>query len=78
MHPPDWKDSFEPQVSAKDATNVDVAFRQVAVAAFQHFKAIKAQQEQEYDRTTIRISPCQFCCPLLDWLLRLLICRASD
>ena len=38
------------QVSAKDATNVEVAFRQVAVAAFQHFKEIKAQQEQEYER----------------------------
>ena len=36
------------QVSAKDASNVDPAFGQVAVAAFEHFKQIKAQQEKEY------------------------------
>ena len=35
------------QVSAKDATNVDPAFGHVALAAFEHFKEIKALQEQE-------------------------------
>lgn len=49
-HPPNWRCHVGFQVSAKDATNVDVAFGQVAVAAFQHFKEIKAQQEQECDR----------------------------
>ena len=35
------------QVSAKDVTNVDPAFGHVALAAFEHFKEIKALQEQE-------------------------------
>ena len=34
-------------MSAKDATNVDPAFGHVALAAFEHFKEIKALQEQE-------------------------------
>jgi hypothetical protein len=36
------------QVSAKDATNVERAFGEVALAAYGHFKKIKAQQEREY------------------------------
>lgn len=43
-----YHDPCSAQVSAKDATNVDPAFGQVAVAAFEHFKEIKAQQEKEY------------------------------
>ena len=69
------------QVSAKDATNVEVAFRQVAVAAFQHFKEIKAQQEQEYERPDMILERrCQPCCAAADGIdddTRLVVMRAN-
>ena len=37
------------QVSAKDATNVDPAFGNVALLAYDHFKQLKAEQEARYD-----------------------------